>query len=237
MALEHTGADQALSSDVISVKAVTDNLPNSGALTDISDVTGNLPNSGALTDISTETDKIDSAATDGLTGTEDSLAYRIHEAERHLHSYERWFGLATAPNGEIHRADSINDGTAVAPFVPDAGNDTWGSWVQILGSSDTPVLSGSACFDLHRIQVVAVESANATHFVQIAFGSSGAAALTAGTYTEFVFHPQSVQGAETILDVQTRRILAGVKGWVRLLARGQNTSTMSFYFGLHEYEG
>lgn len=54
--------------DVTAIKAVTDNLPDSGALTSISAetdkiasikaVTDVLPNAGALTDISTETDKI-----------------------------------------------------------------------------------------------------------------------------------------------------------------------------------
>jgi len=209
------------SADVTAIKAVTDNLPNSGTLTDISD----------------ETEKIDSLATSGLSGTSNSLAYRVHETERHFHSYERWFGLATVPNGEIHVADSINDGTAVAPFVPDAGNDAWGSWTQILGSSDTPAISGSTHYDLHRIMVVAVENANNVHFVQVAFGDSGAAALSAGDYTEFVFQPQSVQGQQTILAMQGRRETAGVKAWIRLLVRGQNTSDMSIYFGLHEYEG
>jgi len=185
--------------------------------------------------IQAETDKIDGAATDGLAGTDNSLAYRVHEVERHFHSYERWFGAATVPNGEIHVADRI--GTTTTAFQTDAGNLTWGNWLQVLGSSDTPADAGNAHYDLHRMQIVAVENANATHLVQVAFGASGAAALVAGTYTEFAFRPQSVQGSETIVSVQSRREDVGTKTWVRHLTVGQNTSTMGFFIGLHEYEG
>lgn len=224
--------------DVAAIKAVTDNLPDNGSLTDlvsIKAITDNLPNAGALTSIGAETDKIDSAASDGLTGIVDSTAYRIHEIERHFHSYERWFGAATAPSGEIHVADRV--GTTTTAFQTDAGNLTWGNWLQVLGSSDTPADVENVYFDLHRMQVVAVESANATHFVQVAYGATGAAALLAGTYTELVFRPQSNQGAETIVDIHIRRVDAGVKTWVRHLTVGENTSTMNFFIGLHEYEG
>jgi len=190
---------------------------------------------GRLAAAQTNTDKIDGAATDGLSGTEHSLAYRVHEIERHFHSYERWFGAATAPNGEVHVADRI--GTTTTAFQTDAGNDTWSSWLQVLGSSDTPVGAGNTHYDFHRIHIVAVESANATHFVQVAYGASGAAALLASTYTEFAFRPQSVQGSETTIIVHTRREDAGTKAWVRHWTVGQNTSTMSFFIGLHEYEG
>jgi hypothetical protein len=87
------------------------------------------------------------------------------------------------------------------------------------------------------MQIVAVENANATHFVQIAYGASGAGALAAGTYTELAFRPQSVQGSETIVNIHARREDVGTKTWVRHLTVGQNTSTMDFFIGLHEYEG
>jgi hypothetical protein len=179
--------------------------------------------------------KIDSSATSGLSGTNNSLAYRAGEIERHLHSYERWLGAAAAPVGETHVADAI--GTTTTAFQVDAGNDTWGSWLQVLGSEDTPVLSGMSNYDLHRLAVVAVENANTTHLIQFAFGASGAAALAAGAYTELVFRPQTVQGAEEILFMQMRRIAVGTKAWARIWAIGQNTSTLDFFCGAHEYEG
>lgn len=179
--------------------------------------------------------KIDDLATNGLDGVDNSLAYRVHEIERHLHSYESWFGGAAVPNGEIHVADRL--GTGIDGFVIDAGNLTWGSWVQILGSSDTPARGTNEKYDLHRILVTAAERATAIYFVQIAFGTSGAAAFTAGAYTEFPYYSPAQVSRSAPTDFQTRRITAGTKAWARCLCRGQNTGTLTFYVGLHGYEG
>jgi hypothetical protein len=177
----------------------------------------------------------DTVVTTGLLGTEDSLAYRVHEIERHLHHYERWFGAAGAPSGETHVADRI--GTTSASFQADAGNDTWGTWLQVLGSSDTPADAAQAKYDFHRVMITAVENANSVHFIQIALGTSGAAALAAGDYTEFVFQPQSVQGQQTIVTFNIRRCDDGTKAWVRAWVVGANTSTVNFFVGIHEYPG
>jgi len=179
--------------------------------------------------------KIDSAATDGLLGTDDSLAYRVNEIERHFHTWERWFGLAASPSGETHRADRIT--TNPAPFVIDAGNNDWGSWVQILGSDDTPADVGMAYYDLHELDIVAAETANVVYFIQLSFGATAAAGLSAGTYIEFPFIPQSANGRPAPIPMICRRLAAGTKAWARNLCRGTNTSTLSFYFGLHEYPG
>jgi hypothetical protein len=202
-------------------------------LTDVKAVTDVIPDSGAMTSISDETDKIDQAATDGLSGTGDSIAYEVGEIERHHHNWERWFGVAAVPNGEIHVADSITDNPSA--FQVNGGNDTWGAWVQVLGSSDTPAMAGNTRYDLHQIDIMTVQRSNATHFIQVALGASGAAALAAGTYTEIVFRPQSVQGRAAPIPLLARRQAVGTKAWVRVLVKGQNTGTMDFYIGLHEY--
>ena len=182
----------------------------------------------------TDLQKVDSAATRGLLGVEDSLAYRIHELERHLHSYERWFELAAVPNGTIHRGDAI--GTGAGAFQIDAGNDVYGAWVQVLGSSDTPAIAGSTHYNVHRINVEATERAF-TYVIQIGFGVTGAAALTAGTYTEVPFTPATNLIDSGPIIVQTRRQTAGTLAWARCICPGQNTATMDFYIGIHEYEG
>jgi hypothetical protein len=179
--------------------------------------------------------EFDDVAVQGLLGTPESLPYILAEIETHLHGYERWFGLATAPVGETHRADRI--GAGVAAFQADAGNNTWGAWLQILGSTDTPDGAGMARYDMHRFMFTAVERSTSVHFVQVAFGASGAAALAAGTYTEFVFKPQSATAEETPVNTQEHPQPAGTKAWLRVLVPGQNTGTMDFYLGLHEYKG
>ena len=176
---------------------------------------------------------IEDTASDGLLSTPESLAYRVAEIERHLHSGARWFETASVPNAEIHVADRIGSGAGA--FRVDAGNLVWGSWVQILGSSDTPADTGKAYFDPHQVIVEDTERAS-TYFLQFARGASGAAGLAAGTYTEFVYGA-TVQKDTGIIMVQTGRALAGSKVWARCICPGQNTGWLDFYFGLHEYEG
>ncbi len=169
-----------------------------------------------------------------IEGKVDIIDTLVDFANEHNHNWERWFGLANVPNAEIHRADRI--GTTTTVFQMDAGNVTWGTWLQILGSSDTPVDAGMLRYDLHRVYIKAVERLNADHYIQVGFGASGAAALAAGTYTEFVYHPQSAITTETPIDVRVKQALAGTKAWIRVMIPGQNTGTVDFYIGLHEYD-
>jgi len=176
--------------------------------------------------------KIDDYATLGLDGTPDSLAYRVHEVEKHLHSAGSWFEAATTPSGTTHVGDRIGGGAG--PYQIDAGNDTWGSWVQVLGSSDTPARTGQAYFDPHEMVIDDCE-VNAVYFVQFSRGASGDAGYTAGTYTEVVFYGAKSGGL--IIDVQTGRAPAGALLWARCMVPGVNTATLDFYLGIHEYTG
>jgi len=159
---------------------------------------------------------------------------KIIETETHLHSYERWFGAAAEPSGETHVADRINKD--ITAFQTDAGNDDWGNWLQILGSGDTPAVAGKAAFDIHRVYIKAVERNTSLYLIQIGFGTSGAAALSANTYTELVFTPQSVTAEEVPLEMQVDEVDAGTKVWIRICVPDQDTGTMDFYIGLHEYD-
>lgn len=107
--------------------------------------------------------------------------------------------------------------------------------VQILGSSDTPADVGETHFDPHQFIVDSTERA-AAYFIQIGRGESGAAALAAGTYSEFVY-AAAVAKDTGIIPVQTGRAPVGSKLWARCMCPGQNTGTLNFYFGIHEYEG
>lgn len=180
-----------------------------------------------------DTSKIDDAAVDGLAGTSNSLAYRVAEIERHLHSGARWFETATAPDGEVHVADRIGSGAGA--FQIDAGNLTWGSWTQILGSDDTPTVEGKTHFDPHLLVIEDNERAG-TYFIQFARGDSGAAGYAAGNYTELALDMTNKAGGE-IIPVQTGRAPAGSKLWARCMCPAFDTGTMDFYIGIHEYEG
>lgn len=179
--------------------------------------------------------KLDNRAVDGLNGVPDSLAYKVEEIERHNHNYERWFEVAAVPNGEIHVADPIGDNGGTN-FQVDAGDDAWGSYIQVVGSSDTPAIAGSAYFDIQRFLISGSERTS-IYFIQVVLGTSGAAGLAAGTYTELAFKPLTVQADSAPLCIQTRRAVVGTKVWIRIKCPGQNTGTLDFYYGLHEYEG
>jgi len=183
----------------------------------------------------TEQLKIDNEPTDGLLGEEDSLSYRVHEIERHFHSSGSWFERAGTPTAETHVAVRVGEADGAGAFQLDAGNDDWGAWVLILGSSDTPARSGQVKFDPHEIVISSTESTS-TYFVQMARGDSGAAGLVAGTYTEFVYAANSNKFTG-IIGVQTGRALAGAKIWARCMCPAVNTATMDFYLGIHEYQG
>jgi hypothetical protein len=184
-----------------------------------------------------EIEKLDSLATDGLAGTSNSLAYRVHEIEKHFHSAGSWFGAANSPTA-THFADRI--GTCTASFQIDGGDSsgapTWGTWVQIFGSDDTPVRTSQLYYDPHEILIAAAQE-EVVHMIQFARGASGAAGLAAGTYTELVIGVDATKKFKGITRVQTGRAPAGSLLWARCIAMGKNTGTVDFYIGIHEYVG
>lgn len=179
--------------------------------------------------------KIDNYPVNGLLGTQDSLAYHAAEIERHLHARERWFGKASSPSGTTHAADRIGPG--ITPFVLDAGNNTWGEWTLLFGSGDTPYFSGSAYFDPRQGIVTAIEHINTVYFLQFGGGSNSDNIISTEAYTESVVQLTATVPRGLPVPIQSRRVAAGTLVWGRCLAYGQNTGTISFYVGLHEYEG
>lgn len=183
-----------------------------------------------------ETDKIDKLATDGLSGVSDSLAYRTGEIERHCHNVEKWFGSAASASGETHVADRC-DGT-IGAFTLTSGNSDFGSWVQILGSSDTPCASGAAYFDSDRYIITGTSSTN-LYVLQVISGESAdfATKLAAEQFTTTTYISSSNLNDSGVATLKTRRTAAGTKVWARCACVGANAQTITIYFGIHEYEG
>lgn len=183
-----------------------------------------------------ETDKIDKQSTDGLLGAVNSLAYRIHEVERHLHNSEKWFGAAVTPVGETHVADRMVGG--VSPFSFLSGNNDFGSWVQIIGSNDTPITTGAVKFDAHRLIVTSTDSTS-PFITQIVAGEFAdiPTKLADEEYSETPYISATNLNDSGIEEIMVRRALVGEKVWARICCIGQNAKTLNLYFGLHEYEG
>lgn len=94
--------------------------------------------------------KIDNAAVLGLGGTADSLAYKVHEIEKHFHNVGKCFGNSSGNMVE----------NALTAFQASAGNGAWATETQIYDG--TTIESGSTTkkFDLNRVKIIAVGNVN-----------------------------------------------------------------------------
>jgi len=161
----------------------------------------------------------------------DDIKHAAEEVEHHVHNYETSFGEAVSPSGETHVADRMAD----SPFQVTSGNDTWGAWVQVLGSEDTPFRAGSIKFDLSYIHVI--DSNDATIFkIQVGLGASGAAALAADDITELYYKRGAANNTAFQTLLLDKRKDCGTKAWARVWAVGVNAKTLELMFGLHEYD-
>lgn len=167
-------------------------------------------------------------------GGASEILEEVKEIERHLHNNEKWFGAAAVPSGETHVADRMSGG--ISPFQLVAGNDTFGDWVQLLGSSDTPVETGETKYDLHRFMITTTNSTRPFN-IQIVSGESAdiAAKISAEDFTEFPYIAPTNNNDSGISDVIDKRDNAGEKLWARCVDIGGNGTNINFYIGLHEY--
>ena len=162
------------------------------------------------------------------------IEQEVYEIEKHIHTNEKWFGLADIPSGETHRADRM--GPAIGPFALLSGDDDFGGWIQILGSADTPVATGMTKFDIHRILVTTTNSTNPflIHIVDGELADIGAK-LLAEDFTEVPYIAATNNADSGIEDVKHKRADDTTKAWARCICIGAANKTINFYHGLHEY--
>ncbi len=157
-----------------------------------------------------------------------------YSTQNHLHNHEKWLGAAVVASGETHVADRLGPG--INPFALLSGNDAYGSWVQVLGSSDSPIQSGMTKIDARRILVTTTNSTT-TFAVQFVVGeSSGIAALiSAEDFTEFAYISATNNADSGITDSMSKSVAVGTKVWARCICIGQDAKTINIYVGVHEY--
>ena len=158
------------------------------------------------------------------------LMAEFGQVEYHLHNKERWFGDAAAPEAGVNEADEAS----LTTFQLDSGNNDWGTAICILGTGDTPVAVGKTYFDLHRILVTATERTAEPYLVRIAWGLTEADALTAGNYTTIAIYPTTTIRSAPY-EIKCSRIGVGTKVWANCKC-ANNTGTLNFLFGIHEYD-
>ena len=158
----------------------------------------------------------------------------VYEIEHHIHSHEKWLGVAALPSGETHIADRIGPG--IIPFALLSGNDDFGNWLQVLGSSDTPIESGMTKVDAHDILVTTTNSTE-VFFIQFVIGESAGIAdlISAEDFTEVPYISATNNADSGVEPIINKRIATGTKVWARTICIGQNAKTINFYVGVHEY--
>jgi hypothetical protein len=101
--------------------------------------------------------KIDNLAVNGLTGIENSLAYKVNEIEKHFHNTPLYYGSDGA-------GSCTQDGLTV--FSLSAGSGAYGQETQI--HDGTVIEGGDATkkFDFHEMYITSVGTANRLTYIE-----------------------------------------------------------------------
>lgn len=183
--------------------------------------------------------KIDQMPVDGLNGVANSLAYKVHEIEKHLHNKELWFGKSADQSGVNLWATSVSAAGMRTAFRVTSGSAAYGAdasdEAQIWGLYD--VIGTDTKLDLHELFVTA-SSVTTIWYLRVVYGSGTlAAAITAGQYSEFPLIANAAAGGsiEVVVNVMMPRITIGTdKIWIQ----GKNATdnaTLDLLVGVHSY--
>jgi len=183
-------------------------------------VTTLLPDAGALTSISDETEKIDAAVTDGLAGVSNSLAYRVHEIEKHLHSKGCMYGKD--PGDTFLLEDGLVSWRVTAGAI-----GVYGAWVQLSNGDEI----ADPKWDRHKLMITAASANGSLYYIQL--GTGEAAAQVAESTEPFLPSAQLRQGS---VSTQIGRIDNTDKLWGRCKCE-VGAATIDFVLGGHSYPG
>ncbi len=191
----------------------------------------------AIKQVPIDAQKIDNLATDGLDGVNNSLTYRVHEIEKHFHSREHWRGM----KGVQTATDWSDD--VLTPFQAISGNNDYGGdandEAQVLGTDNTPVISGYPKYDLHRILIIDASSTT-VYKLRLVWGTGTMAdAITANQFTEIMvqYDPALFGGSGVPTEIMMPRVNCGTdKIWIQAW-NATNNATIDFLVGWHEYQG
>lgn len=187
-----------------------------------------------------ETNKIDNEAVDGLSGVNNSLAYKVHEIEKHFHNYERWFGPAAAPDGD-NAAALLGDqaGEVLTSFqVTSGASSTFGTALQVWGATDESMLPAQVKFDVHHIRFTDVQTDKQEWIIRLIQGTSAAQGVIDGTYSDRPFFIEKTDKNTATSAIMMGRSSAGDKLWLQALQyTTADARTLDFQIGVHGYAG
>jgi hypothetical protein len=174
--------------------------------------------------------KIDNIAVDGLSGVSNSLAYKVHEIEKHCHNVEKWYGNSgVLPlNGNL-LIDSFN------PFRITAGVGG-AQGTEVLIHDGTVIESGSTTkkFDFHKIWTYAASVTNKLYQLKLYAGTTTFAASTQIGDCITVLPAGTIKTSS--VEFMCSRMTCNNKIWVNVSCE-TNGGTIDILVGLHTYSG
>lgn len=186
----------------------------------IAAIQAGLATAAALAVVDADTSKIDDAATNGLLGVDDSLAYRVNEIERHMHNAGYWYGKDP---GDTFL---LQNGLVSWQLTAGAGG-AFGNWVQLSNGDEV----ANPRYDPHLILITQASAANNTYLFQFGTGEGGAQAVITT-----LAHYASASLRQAPIDVICPRVTNTSKLWARCACTSDG-ATMSFLLGIHTYVG
>jgi len=171
--------------------------------------------------IKNDASKIDSEAVDGLLGADDSLAYKVHEIEKHFHNEEKWYGSGGGGLAEENNTTpwSISSGTPA---------DTFSTPTQLAAPNTFPQVK----YDVHRIFISNVATNNNTYLIRFLCGPTAGSASVITTVPYRVATASRVSPQDVIFG--RRNTSDGL--WVSVQSSTAG-SAIDFIIGIHTYIG
>jgi len=171
-------------------------------------------------------------ASPGLTGTANSLDYRIAKIEESQFTAEYWYGKLGSQT-----TTEWADENSLAPYRAISGDGDFGGdandEAQVVGSAD--MASPVECFRLHEVMISAA-SVTSPYIVRVVWGTGTmSAAINAGQYSAMMF---DVAAASRSIPVPFLMpdVVAGTKIWAQV-KNATNNATADFFVGLCYYDG
>ena len=161
-----------------------------------------------------------------------ALAVEADIIKSHLHNRERWFGKKA-----VQTATDWGDEASLTPYQAISGAGVFGAddndEALVLGTDDTPAISGMLTYDAHRILITA--AGNATDWVlRLIYGTGTMeAAESAGQYTDIMV--QEAKKGSPIRIIMLRSVCSECQTWLRA-KNASNDATVDFFIGIHEYD-
>jgi len=163
-----------------------------------------------------------------------TIEQEVFEIDGHIHNRERWCGISADQSGnDWCLPDSLN------PFVVASGNGDFGTAIKVIGTDNTPLITGDTKFDPHMILITDLENAT-PWIVRVIYGTGTSGdAVTAGQYTEFMLAAANagppVRPGGVARGILMPRLDAGTdKVWVSV-KNATNLDEMEFFVGTHGY--